>query len=385
MKPPSPPAESAAASPPPLRIAVVTDTYVPDINGVARSLGRLCSGLRQRGNQVDVIRSGRGGPGETPVPWWPLPGYWEIRVGAPWPGQLKRRWKAARPDVIYVAIETPLGYSAVSAARALGIPVVGGFHTNFREYLAKYGMHWLAGKVWRYQQWFHGRLKATLVPSPDARDKLLQAGFRNVRVLGRGVDTTLYHPGKRCDALRRQWGASPDSPVGLVVGRISSEKNIKLAIRAFEQMKRKQPDLACVVVGDGPVRARLERENPGIRFTGYQTGEDLARCYASADFLLFPSETETFGNVLLEGMASGLATLSYDYAASAWHCLDQHNALKVPKGDSKAFLDASIQLLDPPLRQKLGAAARLTAESLGWDAVVAEMEAILREIADPGR
>lgn len=358
----------------PLHIEVVTDTYVPDINGVALSLGRLCKGLRERGHRVEVVRSGRGNEGEASVPWWPLPGYWEIKVGQPLPGFFRRRWTENRPDVIYVAIETPLGFSATSAALKLGIPVLGGFHTNFREYLLKYGMRRFAEKVWAYQKWFHNRLAITLVPSPDARRHLLDSGIHKVGVLGRGVDTTLFRPDRRDPELRESWGARGDAPVAILVGRVSSEKNIGLAIRAFERMRLIRPDMVCVVVGDGPTRAKLAREHPDVRFTGYHTGEKLADCYASADLMLFPSETETFGNVLLEGMASGLATLSYDYAAAAWHCVDGENALKVPKSDEAAFLEAAETLLDSSLRQRLGTAARRTAESLGWSAIVAEME-----------
>ena len=365
----------------PLHIEVVTDTYAPDINGVAISLGRLCAGLRERGHRVEVIRSGRApGEGDAWVPWWPLPGYWEIRVGAPWPGQFRRRWRANRPDVIYVAIETPLGFSACSAALKLGIPVIGGFHTNFREYLLKYGMAWISDKVWLYQKWFHERLALTLVPSPDARNNLVRAGFSKVGVLGRGADTVLFHPAKRSADLRREWGASADAPVVIVVGRISSEKNIELAIRAFDRMRRSSSAVVCVVVGDGPVRARLQREHPDVRFVGYQTGEDLAVYYASADVLLFPSETETFGNVLIEGMAAGLATLSYDYAAAAWHCVDGVNGLKVKKSDETAFLEAAETLLDAALRENLGREARKTAEGLGWPVVVGELEKIFQDI-----
>lgn len=369
----------------PLHIEVVTDTYVPDINGVSLSLGRLCAGLRERGHRVEVIRSGRAAGESEWVPWWPLPGYWEIKVGAPWPGQFRRRWRKDPPDVVYVAIETPMGFSAASAALKLGIPVIGGFHTNFREYLRKYGMNWFSDKVWLYQKWFHDRLALTLVPSPDARDKLVQAGFSKVGVLGRGVDTARFHPAKRCDALRREWGAAGDAPVALVVGRVSSEKNIELAIRAFDRMRRSHPEVVGVVVGDGPVRARLQREHPEVRFVGYQTGEKLAACYASSDILLFPSETETFGNVLIEGMAAGVATLAYDYAAAAWHCEHGVNGLKVQKSDEAAFLAAAETLMDAPLRASLGREARKTAEGLGWPAIVGEMETIFRDVADARR
>jgi glycosyltransferase involved in cell wall biosynthesis len=365
----------------PLWIEVVTDTYVPDVNGVSLSLGRLCNGLRDRGHRVEIIRSGKvHAAGETAVLSWPLPGYWEIKVGAPWPGQLRRRWEKNRPDVVYVAIETPLGFSAVAAARRLGIPVIGGFHTNFREYLQQYGANSAGRLVWGYQKWFHDRLARTLVPSPDARDKLVRAGFTKVGVLGRGVDTDLFNPGRRSEEIRRKFGVTGDAPIALVVGRVSSEKNIGLAIQAFTRMRKACPEMACVVVGDGPARAKLRRDHPEVQFPGYLLGEDLAACYASADILLFPSETETFGNVLTEGLASGLAILSYDYAAAAWHGTDGVNLLKVKKGDEAAFLEAADRLLDPTLRARLTAEALKTARELGWPGIVAELEAVFREV-----
>ncbi len=364
-----------------LWIEVVTDTYVPDINGVSFSLGRLCNGLRGLGHRVEIIRSGKShGENESTVLSWPLPGYWEVKVGAPWPGELYRRWKRNRPDVIYVAIETPLGFSAASAALKLGIPVVGGFHTNFREYLQNYGVNWVGKQVWRYQKWFHGRLSRTLVPSPDAREKLLAAGFSKVSVLGRGVDTELFSPSRRSAKLRREYGADDKTPIALVVGRVSTEKNIVLAIRAFERMRQACPEMICMVVGDGPARGKLMRAHPDVLFPGYLTGEALADCCASCDIMLFPSETETFGNVLIEGMSSGLAVLAYDYAAAGWHGRNEENLLKVAKGDDAAFLDAAASLLDPDLRTRLGKEARLTAESLGWPSIIRQLEAIFREV-----
>lgn len=362
-----------------LRVEIVSDTYVPDINGVARSLGRIADGLREIGHEVTVIRSGAArGPHEAGVPSWPLPGYWEIRVGAPWPGWFRRRWRRSRPDVVYVAIETPLGLAAATAAIRLGIPAVGGFHTNFRQYLHRYGLDRIAEKVWLYQKWFHNRLARTLVPSPETRDALAAAGFARPVLLGRGVDADLYQPSRRSRELRASWGAGEETPVAIVVGRVSPEKNIELALEAIAAMRRDRPDVVGVVVGDGPARANLERDHPEVRFTGYRTGGELATHYASGDILLFPSETETFGNVLLEGMASGLACVACDHAAAKWHGRDGENLLKVPPGDGPAFVAASARLLDASLRAGIAREARVTAESLSWSAISREFESALR-------
>lgn len=362
-----------------LKVEVVTDTYPHDINGVSISLGRLVAGLRELGHEVTILRSGKSqGEGESSVFSWPLPGYWEINVGAPWWGEIRRRWEKSRPDVVYIAIETPLGFSAMNAARKLGIPVTGGFHTNFKEYLVDYGMGLISKPVGAYQKWFHSKVITTLVPSPGMKEKLQSAGFSNVEIVGRGVDTTLFSPEKRSAAFRKKFGVLDDSPIALVVGRVSGEKNIDLAIRAFKRMKDKCPQLVPIVVGNGPICKKLARANPDVRFPGYITGEELAVCYASSDILLFPSETETFGNVTLEAMASELSILAYDYAAAAWHGTHDHDCLKVPKGDEEAFLSTAESLLDADLRKRLGPQARIKAETLSWSAVVADFEAALK-------
>ena len=370
-----------------LWIEVVTDTYAPDINGVALSLGRLCTRLRDRGHRVEIVRSGLAADiGETAIFSCPLPGYSQIKVGLPWLGQLRRRWEMNRPDLVYIAIESPLGLSAASTARKLRLPVIGGFHTNFAEYLEQYGVRRIGALVRVYQKWFHQRLHRTLAPSPDVMRKLTAEGFSKVSVLGRGVDNGVFSPTKRSTEFRHSIGAMDDKqPVAIVVGRISPEKNIELAIRAFARMKAACPGMISLVVGDGPLLPKLQQEFPDILFPGFLTGEALATCYASADIMLFPSETETFGNVLIEGMASGLAIVAYDHAAARWHGIDGVNLLKVEAGDEEAFLVAAQKLLDPECRLTLGMAARGTAMGLDWSAIVDEMEGIFRGVIDEVR
>jgi glycosyltransferase involved in cell wall biosynthesis len=295
-----------------MKIDIVTDTFAPDINGVAMTLGRLTDGLRRRGHRVHVIRTGEGKRGETIVASFSLPGYREVRIGLPGPLKLRKRWFKRRPDAIYVATESPLGKSAVKAAKALGIPVATGFHTNFDEYMERYSLGSLQPMAKAYLKRFHGRADCTLAPSRELVDRLTSEGFENVHLMGRGVDTELFSPEKRREALRASWGATLGSPVAMVVGRVAAEKNLELAMRCFSEMREAVPDLRCVMVGDGPIREKLEAKYPWVHFAGVRTGEDLAKHYASADILLFPSETETFGNVVLEGMASGLVTVSYD-------------------------------------------------------------------------
>lgn len=369
-----------------MKIDIVTDTFVPDVNGVAMTLGRLTDGLRKRGNRVHVIHTGISAEaGETSVSAIPLPGYKAVRVGLPKPFELRARWLKRRPDAVYIATESPLGKSALKAAKALGIPVATGFHTNFHQYMEQYGMAGLRPMAMAYLRNFHQRAACTLTPSRDMVERLTTEGFENVHLLGRGVDTELFSPEKRCESLRAEWGASPLAPVVLMVGRVAPEKNFDLAIITFNALREAYPDVCCVVVGDGPLSAKLSEKHPWVRFVGVKTGEALAECYASAELLIFPSETETFGNVLLEAMASGLITVSYDYAAAALHVLSGENGFKSAPGDANGFIQQSITALAPPDGPDLRRAARQTVEGFGWDKVVIEFESRLQAIVPTGQ
>lgn len=365
-----------------MKIEIVTDTFLPDINGVAMTLGRLTAGLRKRGHEVHVIHTGTSAEnGETCVAAVPLPGYKDVRIGLPKPLKLRNRWRESRPDAIYVATEGPLGKSAMRAARALAIPIASGFHTNFHQYMSQYGLGKLEPMAMAYLRSFHQKADRTLSPSREMVARLQDEGFSNVGFLGRGVDTDLFHPDRRCETLRASWGARAATPVAILVGRIAPEKNCDLAMQVFARMREAIPDLKCVVVGDGPVRARLQTTHPWVHFSGVKTGIELAKHYASSDVLIFPSETETFGNVLLEALASGLATVSYDYAASGLHVNHAVNGFKAPPGDSNSFLALSIAALSENHGSELRVAARASVEHLGWDAVVRDFEGHLAEIS----
>ncbi|MEO5713669.1 MAG: glycosyltransferase [Luteolibacter sp.] len=369
-----------------MKIDIVTDTFAPDVNGVAMTLGRLCDGMKRRGHRVHVIHTGEfAKQGETVSASVALPGYKEVRVGLPEPFKLRARWLKKRPDAIYVATESPLGKSALKAANALGIPVATGFHTNFHQYMEQYRLGGLQPVAMAYLKKFHQRADCTLTPSRDVMDRLLAEGFEKVHLLGRGVDTELYSPGKRSENLRSGWGARAGTPVAMMVGRVAAEKNFDLAMATFEQMRQAVPDVQCVVVGDGPLRERLAEKYRWVHFVGVKLGEELARHYASADVLVFPSETETFGNVLLEGMASGLVTVSYDYAAAALHVESGVNGFKAAKGDAAEFVKLAVSGLALRPHHGMRQAAREVAETLGWDQVVREFEFHLETISEGRR
>jgi glycosyltransferase involved in cell wall biosynthesis len=370
-----------------LRVTVITETYPPEINGVANTMGHLVRGLEQHGHQVHLVRPRQ--PGETPasgvretlVPGLPIPGYRGLRVGLPVARRLRRVWEHTRPDICYIATQGPLGHAALSAARALPLPAITGFHTQFHQYSRHYGLGVLGQPIMRALRRFHNRSDATLVPTARLRDELTALGFRRVRIFSRGVDTDLFSPRRRSTTLRRTWGCDEADIAVLYIGRLASEKNLALAIQAFEAIQEGQPSARFVLVGDGPEMARLRRAHPGLVFTGAKTGLELAEHYASGDIFLFPSLTETFGNVVPEAMASGLPVVAFDYAAAGSQVRDHENGFKVPLGDAAAFVRSARKAAGD--RQRLRAAARqarLTAEGLSWERVLGTFEAELAEV-----
>ncbi|MDM7323050.1 MAG: glycosyltransferase family 1 protein [Gammaproteobacteria bacterium] len=372
-----------------MRIALVTETYAPELNGVARTLVAMVRELRALGHTVDLVRPAPRGDaappeeGELRVRGLPLPGYAAMQFGLPAGQRLRARWTRWRPDVVHIDTEGPLGYSALRTARALGIPVTSSLHTHFHIYARHYGLPWLSGPVLAYLRYFHNATAFTLIPTEDQRAQYAAEGFERLRVLGRGVDATLFHPARRDPTLRARWGADADTPVVLYVGRLAAEKNLDLFVRAIQTMRECCPKLRAVMVGDGPLAASLRHAHPDIHFAGAQVGEALAAHYASADLFVFPSLSETFGNVLLEAMASGLAVLAFDYAAARLLIDDDRCGLVAPVGDEETFLHQAARLVeDNKLAARLGQAARERAEQQSWTAIVRQLESMWLEVID---
>ncbi|MBV8358677.1 MAG: glycosyltransferase family 1 protein [Deltaproteobacteria bacterium] len=368
-------------------ICFVTETYPPEINGVALTLARLVKGLAMRGHAVSMIRpyqrvldSTASDLSVTLVRGLPLPGYNGLQCGLPAGHLLKRVWTKQRPDIVYVATEGPLGWSAVCTARRLRIVTLSGFHTNYHSYSRHYRLGFLQPLVFRYLRCLHNRTCGTMVPSFDLRDGLHALGFKNLTYLGRGVDSSLFAPEHRCAELRQSWGLSDRGLAVLYVGRIAPEKNLRLAIEAYRAMCQVDDSIKFILVGDGPLRSILQIQYPNLIFCGTRTGEALARHYASGDIFLFPSETETFGNVTLEAMASGVAVVAYNYAAAKLHITHGETGLLAPCGDSKAFIGLATRLVrEMGWLYQLRTQAREYAAALSWSDVIEKFESWLTD------
>ena len=373
-----------------IHIAVVTETYPPEINGVARTVGAMVDWLLARGHTVELVR-----PRQRNEPvCQPHPALHEtltagaavprsqVQVGFALPGKLASRWRSSRPDLVHVVTEGPLGWSAVSAARSLGICVSSDFHTNFHSYAGHYGFGWMQGAVVRYLRAIHNRTVCTLVPTEQLRAELEHLGIERLRIAGRGVDAALFDPARRSAELRRAWGCSGDELVAISVGRLAPEKALDHFASAAKSMQAIDPAIRVVVVGDGPVRAPLQRRNPEFHFAGARVGEDLGAHYASADVFLFPSTTETFGNVVLEAMASGLAVVAFDDAAARQHIVHAVSGLLAPRNDIHLFNHlAGLLAHDPAMRLSLGREARRVSREIPWQRKFLELEEVLLEAA----
>ena len=358
-----------------LRVSMVTETYPPEINGVAMTVSQLVGQLSGKGHHVELVRPkqpvepalAHGAESTVLVPGFPIPGYRELRFGAPASRQLTRRWQQQRPDVIYVATEGPLGWAAVKVANRLRIPAVSGFHTQFHHYSQYYRLGWLEPLLYRYLRSLHNSTACTLVPT-EAMRRTMGEEIPSIEVLGRGIDCQRFTPKKRSEALRREWGAGPRDKVFLYVGRLAREKNISLALNSFLRLRETNPDIRFVLVGHGPDYCRLYSRYEGLIFAGSKVGDELARYYASADVFLFPSVSETYGNVVLEAMASGLGVVAFDDAAAGIHIRHGYNGMLAEPQDDAAFVRHCQTLLaNEAFLNAIRRQARVAMEGIAWN------------------
>ena len=385
-------------STPAVRIAYLTETHLPEINGVALTAARAVQHLRGAGHSVQLLRPRQPSePALRSAHEWrssggPIPMYADLRYGVARPRHLQKVWSARRsrcgaatgfvPDLVHVATPGPLAWAALRAARAMGIPTSADFRTNFHAYSRYYGLGWLEPVVLGYLRRLHAMADCNFVPTLALERELAGHGFERLTVVGRGVDAQRFAPGWRDAALRACWGAQDDAPVLLYVGRLAAEKNVELALQSHRRLRERLPAARMVVVGDGPLRKRLQAEHPGVHFAGTQRDADLARHYASADVFLFPSLTDTFGNVTLEALASGLAVVAFDTAAAAEHVREGVSGWLATPAPSRGVAEAAFHAalaratapaacqLDSPLR----GAAREAALRADWPRVMQRFE-----------
>ena len=371
-----------------LRLALFSDTYAPQINGVTRTLERLAREVTARGGDVRVFTASD--PGAVPdldVVRLPSVAFWayrELRLAPPLSPRALREVRAWRPTLLHAATPFGIGLSGRAAARQLGIPFVSSYHTHFSAYVKFYNLGALEGASWSFLRWFHNGGLRTFVPSRAIARELEGKGFRTLRVWPRGVDTERFSPAWRSAAMRARAGAgSDDVVVAAYVGRLAPEKGIDVAIEAMRIALARLPGrLVFALAGDGPYEAHCRAvAPPGSVFVGRLTGDELSAFYASADLFLFPSTTDTFGNVLLEAMASGLPIVGADVATTP-ELVGAERGVLFPPGDPHAMADRIVALAEDALRRRaMSASAAAWARECSWgrvwDGLLAEYHDVL--------
>ena len=378
--------EDYPATRPSLRIAVVTETWPPEVNGVAMTLAKLVQGLSHRNHDVQLIRP-RQTKTESPMNdssleevlmrGMPIPRYPELKLGLPSKKTLVKTWTLRRPDVVHIATEGPLGWSALQAAKVLKLPVTSDFRTNFQSYSKHYGVGWLRKPIVAYLRKFHNATACTMVPTRELMRTLGENGFSNLKVVSRGVDTKLFNMSKRDTSLRSSWGAHDKTTVLISVGRMAPEKNLDQVLKIHEALKHKGQEFKLVMVGDGPLKEQFQQRYPEIIFPGMLSQSNLAAYYASSDLFVFPSQTETFGNVTLEALASGIPVLAFDCAAARDWVQTGVNGWLVAENNPEGFAAQAIAIFNnQDALTQITQSTRQQVVHLDWDQIAEQVESV---------
>jgi phosphatidylinositol alpha 1,6-mannosyltransferase len=370
-----------------MRIALICETFLPDVNGVTTTLCRLLEHIRRSGHEA-VLFAPAGAPDEyagtrvVPLNGMPFPLYPEVKFTPPQPG-ITAQLRQFKADLVHLVGPAIMGAMVPYLAHNLKLSVISSYHTDFGEYSRHYGLGFLKGSVNAWLRWIHNRCRVTLCPSTFTRNALRAEGFRRLKVWGRGVDTERFHPAHRSEAWRAAVGLQEGEKLLLYVGRLANEKRIHLLPEALNGMENTR----LVFVGDGPARAELQRRcaNLPVHFTGYLKGQELATAYASADAFVFPSDTDTFGQVIQEAMASGLPVVG----ARSGGTLDLvregvNGRLFAPGVASDLRAQLRRVTADDDTRNAMGHAGRAMAERRSWPVVMDELLAHYGKAARSG-
>ncbi|NMC27990.1 MAG: glycosyltransferase family 1 protein [Syntrophomonadaceae bacterium] len=353
-----------------MRIAIFSDTYLPQINGVSKYLEEMLKQMDknriryrlyvpatdQESSNITIFQ------GRT---FWLYP---ELQISWPNQARIRRDLDEFQPDLIYLATQLSIGAAGLKYARYRNLPVVTTYHTNFPQYLGYYRWGFMQKPVWKYLQWFHSFSSLNFCPSLATLEELLLHGIGNVRINSNGIDCDLFTPAKRSESLHRKF-APQNQILLLYVGRVAPEKGLETLMQAVKLLNRAGLKFRLLIVGDGPARQALQdMAMANVVFCGYKSGRELQAIYASADIFVFPSATETFGNVVLEAMASGLPSVVANRGGATELLRDQHNGLTFRTGDAESMVNCVLKLVyDNDLCHQLGQNARAFALTRTWD------------------
>ena len=358
-----------------MRIAYFTDTFYPEINGVTNTLSKLSKYLNN--NDIEhIFFAPQYSDEESEKEIMRFKGYHipfspNSRFALPYNSVIKEKLIEFQPDIVHIVTEFTIGNAGLRAVKEMGIPLVTSYHTNIEQYLEYFHAKILEKPVRAYFKNFHSNAELTLCPSSQTLNQLKSQGFENLDIWSRGVDNELFSPKKRRGVWRKKFGENKF--ICLYAGRLSFEKGFDFYIDAIKEINKKYADdFVFLFAGDGPYREIIERCNiENIKLTGFLRGEKLAELYADSDLFVFPSGTETFGNVLLEAMASGIPCLCTDSGGVTDFSHHGNNAYVVPFKDSNAIKDGILAVKDNVLlQQRLKEGALKTAGQRSWNSIM---------------
>lgn len=366
-----------------MKIALFTDTFAPDVNGVAMTLKRLIDYLEAQGIDYRVFAPKSAGQHFTSeiyamksLPFFLYP---ECRMAFPNMLHVKEELQQFQPDLIHVATPFNVGLCGLYYAKKLGIPVVGSYHTDFDKYLDYYEVPFLKKLLWRYMRWFHRPLRKIFVPSKETMQQLQRHGFTNLAIWSRGIDCKLFHPNRNQQVAIREQYHITKKHILLYVGRIAPEKDVMLLPLIHEQLPAHiRENVHWIVVGDGPQKEALARQAPEqMTLAGFLNGEGLADVYAAAELFVFPSATETFGNVVLESLASGTPVVCANEGGVRSIVNNGVTGLLCERNNTQQFAKAITELVDNNhMRKEMGYNGRQHALNQSWNAI---FETLLKE------
>ena len=358
-----------------MRVAIFTESLPPQNDGVSHTFSKLAETLEHQHITYNFFSPFKPGADVSwndkvhPVKSFKFPLYKYYRIGLPYFDNLIETLDNLKPDIIHVASPTPLSIFGQDYAKKHNIPVVSSYHTNFVSYFRYYGLQKIEGLGWSILRWFHNRGMATYVPSQDTANELIEQGFNNVELWQRGINFEQFSPEKRSDALRKSIGAE-HVPVLLFVGRLVKEKDLDDVISADRYLKEWNQKYKIVIVGDGPMRPELEESLPDAHFTGFVKKNELGQWYASSDIFIFPSTTETFGNVILEAFASGIPAIGVRKGGVQDLITDGKTGYLTEPNNPREFAERIQNLLNTPaLFQYYKQNALAEAKEKSWDSI----------------
>jgi glycosyltransferase involved in cell wall biosynthesis len=367
-----------------MRVALFTDTFLPDVNGVAKTLGRWTRYLESRGAACKVfaptsITAGEMDPFRVErfysIPFLLYP---ECRLAIPNPVQIHKTLQAFRPTLIHCATPFNLGLFGMNYARKNQIPLVASYHTHFDQYLSHYKLQWAEAALWRYMLWFHQHCQKIYVPSQSTMEHLNKKGLRHLEIWSRGVESDRFKPMINRQEVLNAYGIDSSKFIILYVGRLAPEKSIDVISHTFDALHE---DIKCnahlIIAGDGPLKGSLHEQyeaSNSLTLTGFVQGKALSDLYAAADVFLFPSATETFGNVVLESMASGTPVIGAAAGGVKDNIRHGSTGLLCSPGDVPAFVEAVEHLYNnPDYSRRLAIAGREYSLHQSWDQIFSRL------------